>query len=168
MPGGTFYGASIAHPKFAALSPATKWTFVELVVTYMDANNFELPDGFIHPEFLVYCSVGKDEALAALKELEEIGIVTKYADPEGWSITNFNKRAERYRPSSKETEYPNWGQQTLSYIENRRLKNAENTSKSRSKANANNSSTEPLLEQVSVTQNTDQEKHAQDNREDRN
>lgn len=131
MPGLTFYGASIHHPKFAELSAETKWTFAELAIDFMDANNLELPDGFIHPDLLLHCSMGKQEATRALNELEVIGIVQKSDDPEGWTITNFNRRAERFRPTAKETELPNWGQRTLHDIEKRRLKHADNSARSR-------------------------------------
>ena len=131
MPGCTFYGASIHHPRFAQLSPATKWTFVELAVDYMDANNLELPNGFIHPDLLLHCSMGKEEASRALDELEEIGIVQRSDDPQGWTITNFNKRAERFRPTAQETAFPNWGQQPLSVIEGRRQKHAEFSARNR-------------------------------------
>jgi len=131
MAGLTLYGASIHHPRFAELSAETKWTFAELATDFMDANNLELPDGFIHPDLLLHCSMGKVEATRALNELEIIGIVQKSDDPEGWTITNFNRRAERFRPTAKETELPNWGQRPLWDIEKRRLKHAELSARAR-------------------------------------
>ena len=131
MAGCTLYGASIHHPRFAELSPTTKWTFVELAVDYMDANNLDLPDGFIHSDLLFHCSMGKEAALKALDELQKAGIVEPYVDPDGWLIVNFTKRAERFRPTAKETKLPNWGQRSLAEIEKRRHKHAEFSAKSR-------------------------------------
>jgi len=133
MPGLTLWGASLHHPAFSRLSMETKYVFIELANAYMDANNQELPDGFIHPEFLLVATFTKEQGEQALAELEQVGIVERMDDPEGWLIKNFNITAERYRPSVEELKLPFWGQQTLADIKKKAQSNADSSKQYRDK-----------------------------------
>lgn len=133
MPGLTLWGASLHHPAFSKLSMETKYVFIELANAYMDANNHDLPDGFIHPEFLLVATFSKEQAEQALADLEQAGIVEKIDDPQGWLIKNFNTTAERYRPSVEELKLPFWGQQTLAEIQRRAKSNADSSKQYRDK-----------------------------------
>lgn len=136
MAGMTIWGATINHPKWQTLTPNLKYTFIEIGVSVMDIMNLDLPDGFIETTSFDWLPRPNSEYFAALQELERLGFVTHFDQPEGWQLLRWTDKAVRYRPGVKGCEMPCWGQHTMQKIEADMRSNRESTAKSRAKKTA--------------------------------
>jgi len=133
MAGMTMWGASMNHPKWQKFDPALRYMLIEIGVSVMDIMNLDLPDGFIESASLDWLPASNKQYLAALDELEKLGFVEHFDDPEGWQILRWNDQVTRYRPGIKGQEMPRWGQHTMAKIEMDSRSNRESTARSRAK-----------------------------------
>ena len=131
MAGLILWGAFLNHPKIVALSHTQRSILIQIAGAIMDTENEDVDNDFILNETISYMPGDYDEYQTILKELEVMGLVQHFDDPDGWKIPHFHDTAERFRAGTKATSNPLWGQKTFADIHAKKEGNRNRQAKHR-------------------------------------
>lgn len=129
MPAFMSWGSFWNHPKMVTLSHQQRSILVLIGTEIRDLANMSLPEGFILNESITYMQGDYDEYQEVLSELEELGLVRRIDDPDGWQIERWLNVTGRFRAGVDETRWPCWGQKPLRLIMKQRDDDAKRQAK---------------------------------------
>ena len=129
MAGYTSWGSFWNHPKMVTLSHRQRSILVLVATETRDLENLSIPDGFILNESITYMQGDYDEYQEVLAELEELELVRRVDDPDGWQLLRWLDETTRFRAGVEETRWPCWGQQPLAELKKKKQDHAASQAK---------------------------------------